>query len=82
MENLWEECALQLIENYKNYNVLWDPKVNNYLKKNVKEDAWKRIALKTKLPEGFCKRKIISLLAPYRREKAKKKEIHRNRNMQ
>ncbi|XP_031346793.1 uncharacterized protein LOC116173444 [Photinus pyralis] len=69
-----DESSLLLIEIYKNYEVLWNPRNENYYNKNLKVDAWKEIAAAVEQPEEACKAKIISLLASYRREKAREKK--------
>jgi hypothetical protein len=38
-----EEC-FQLIDMYKNFEILWNPKNINYFRKPNKEDAWQEIA--------------------------------------
>lgn len=74
--DLWtEEGLLQLIELYKEHSVLWNPKDLNYFRKEKKIDAWKEIARLSlgHKSEESCKKKIVSLLASYRKERNKEK---------
>lgn len=75
-EQWTEEKCLNLIEIYQNYPVLWDPKDSNYYKKNLKADAWENIGQAMGIPAESCKKKFITLLACYRREKMKTKNSH------
>lgn len=71
METWTEDASLQLIELYQNNPLIWDPKHEDYYKKNKKIDAWSRISQELNKDVELCKNKIISLLASYRREKKK-----------
>lgn len=68
-----EEDMLTLIQAYKSFPVLWNPSDKEYFKKPKKMDAWRDIGAVMDQSESECKRKIISLLSSYRREKAKEK---------
>ncbi|XP_050677039.1 uncharacterized protein LOC126973761, partial [Leptidea sinapis] len=48
---------LQLIEEYRKHNVLWDPRDENYKKKNLKGDAWKIIGEALNTEPDLCKSK-------------------------
>ncbi|PNF43473.1 hypothetical protein B7P43_G10813 [Cryptotermes secundus] len=62
----WSEGdILGLIEAYRSFPVLWNPGEKDYYKKNKKVGC----------PEDDCKRKIISLLSSYRREKSREKKL-------
>jgi hypothetical protein len=69
-----EGDILGLIEAYKSFPVLWNPAESDYYKKNKKSDAWRDIAMSVGCPEDECKKKIISLLSSYRREKSREKK--------
>lgn len=66
-----EESCLNLIELYRNHTLLWDPSDPNYFKKNLKADAWTEIGKAMGSTDEICKKKIITLLSSFRREKAK-----------
>lgn len=70
-----EKCIL-LIRLYENERVLWDPRNESYYNKNLKQDAWRRIA------EGIIgeqiddvKKKMNNLLGSFRRERSREKNI-------
>lgn len=66
-----EETALKLIENYKLYKHLWDPKDREYFKKEKKVAGWNKIARAVGKSAESCKKKVASLLATYRKERNK-----------
>ncbi|GFU45696.1 MADF domain-containing protein [Nephila pilipes] len=66
-----EENVLKLIQIYKTKSLLWDPKHEEHFKKNLKEDAWREISTEMNTSADQCKRKMISMLASYRRERNK-----------
>ncbi|XP_063242791.1 uncharacterized protein LOC134542453 [Bacillus rossius redtenbacheri] len=68
-----EEDMLGLIEVYRTHPVLWDPSNRDYYKKAKKMDAWRDIAVTVGQLEDECRKKMISLLSSYRREKSKEK---------
>ncbi|CAH1996292.1 unnamed protein product [Acanthoscelides obtectus] len=74
MDSWSEEKILCLINVYKIKTLLWDPKNENHFKKNLKEDAWREIADEMESTAEQCRKKIISLLASFRREKNKTKQ--------
>ncbi|KAK9687342.1 Alcohol dehydrogenase transcription factor Myb/SANT-like [Popillia japonica] len=69
-----DEKVLMLIENYKARPIIWDPKNKDYSKKPLKEDAWTEIGIATGTTGDVCKKKMIIILASWRREKAKEKK--------
>lgn len=71
MEEWSEEITLTLIDIYKRKTVLWDPKHKDHFKKPLKEDAWREISVEINKNAEQCKKKMICLLASYRREKTK-----------
>lgn len=73
-ENWTEDDVLHLIEVYKNYSILWDPKDPNYFKKLMKEDAWQEIGKLLNRSEENCKTKMLSLLSSNKREKVKERK--------
>lgn len=68
-----EENLLRLIDIYKQYPVLWNPANEDYYKKPKKLDAWKEISSQMGAAEEDCKKKVISLLSSFRREKSREK---------
>ncbi|XP_069688648.1 uncharacterized protein [Periplaneta americana] len=74
-----EEEMLGLVEEYKLCPVLWNPSDKDYYKKHKKIDAWRDISTNIGRPEEDCKKKIISLLSSYRREKSRVKKSNRTR---
>ncbi|KAI4455461.1 madf domain transcription factor [Holotrichia oblita] len=69
-----DEKVLMLIENYKARPIIWDPKNKDYSKKPLKEDAWTEIGIAVGTTGDVCKKKMIIILASWRREKAKEKK--------
>ncbi|XP_075227000.1 uncharacterized protein LOC142327660 [Lycorma delicatula] len=69
-----QERTLQLIELYKQTNVLWDPKNTSYFNKQIKIEAWDEIARELEKPVDDCRRKMEYLLSALRREKMKMKK--------
>lgn len=67
------ENTLKLINVYRTKSLLWDPKHVNHFKKPMKEDAWREIESEMNISAENCKKKMISLLSSYRREKSKVK---------
>lgn len=74
MDMEWsEENLLNLVETYKLFQNLWDPKHKDYFNKEKKIDAWNEIASAVGKSAEAIKKKISSLLATYRKEKNKVK---------
>jgi len=74
----WDnEKVLELIDCYKNKTVLWFPKDPKYYNKIAKSDAWDDLAKQMKTTTDECKKKMISLNASFRGEKAKMKNSQR-----
>jgi len=70
-----EEETIQLIDIYKSKPLLWYPKHEDHFKKHLKEDAWREIAAAmAERSIDDCKKKVVCLLASFRREKAKIKK--------
>ncbi|CAH2012935.1 unnamed protein product [Acanthoscelides obtectus] len=65
------EKALQLIDEYEKYPILWNAKHPEHYSRNKKADAWERIAYNLKVEEHEAKQKMNSLLGSFRRENAK-----------
>lgn len=68
-----EETSLILVEIYKSFKNLWDPKDKDYFKKDKKVDSWNDVASAVGKSSEACKKKISTLLATYRKEKNKVK---------
>ena len=71
------EKVLDLIECYKNKAILWSPKHPKYYNKFAKSDAWEELATEMKTTSDECRKKITSISASFRREKAKIKKSQR-----
>lgn len=69
-----QEKCLELIDNYEKYPVLWNPRHGLYYNKIKKHDAWVSISNAIGRSVAETKKKMESLLASFRREKAKGKE--------
>ncbi|KAL1509953.1 hypothetical protein ABEB36_004617 [Hypothenemus hampei] len=65
-----EELTMKLIEVYRKYELLWNPKHPHYYNKNKKFDAWSDLAAQLERPIDACKTKISALLSSLRRERA------------
>lgn len=68
-----QEICMQLINEYKNKEVLWNPRDSAYYNKIKKEDAWRELSEKIGKSSEEVKKKIESLKGSYRREKARVK---------
>ncbi|XP_034183421.2 uncharacterized protein LOC117605803 [Osmia lignaria lignaria] len=68
-----EEKMIKLIEQYRKFENLWNPTDINYFKRNEKVDAWEKIGIKINRSSDDCRKKIVSLLSSYRREKSRTK---------
>ncbi|CAI6376200.1 unnamed protein product [Macrosiphum euphorbiae] len=66
--------CIQLIQEYQQEEVLWNPKHAFYFSKTKKQDAWEEIGKKLNKNPEEVKKKALSLLGSYRREKAKGKK--------
>lgn len=67
------ESSLNFIHQYRRHPVLWNPKHNYYFSKTKKNEAWEMIAKHLKKDVEDVKKKSLSLLGSFRREKAKGK---------
>lgn len=74
MECMEENC-LRLIETYKRFPVLWDPKDQYYYRKNLKNDAWKEIGAIMGSDYEQCRSKLLSLLSSFKKRKEKVKKV-------
>jgi hypothetical protein len=71
----WDnEICMNLIEIYRDKQLLWDPKDRNYYKKHLKDDAWAEIGVAMHTTGSDCKQKMANLLASFWREKIKTKK--------
>ncbi|XP_077299057.1 uncharacterized protein LOC143920193 [Arctopsyche grandis] len=69
---MWnDEKALQFINLYKSATALWNPNDENYFRKYERNSRWEEIADVMQADVELCKRKMISLMASYRREKCR-----------
>lgn len=66
--------SIRLIELYKNYPLLYNPKNKNYRNKNKREDAWKEISQIMKITASTLKTKMKTLMGTYRSEKSREKK--------
>ncbi|KAL4153510.1 hypothetical protein QTP88_001343 [Uroleucon formosanum] len=63
--------CIQFIELYRNYPVLWNPKLIDYHNRNKKEDALKDISAEMDIPVHILKPKMKSLMGTYRSERSR-----------
>lgn len=70
---LEQRKSIELIDLYERYPVLWNPKHRLYYNKLKKYDAWTIIDENLGCAPGEAKKKMDSILASFRREKAKGK---------
>ncbi|XP_026811560.1 uncharacterized protein LOC113552816 [Rhopalosiphum maidis] len=68
-----DKC-IQLIHEYQQEEVLWNPKHVFYFSKTKKQDAWEKISEKLNKSSEEIKKQALSLLRSFRREKAKGKK--------
>ena len=68
-----QDICVQLINEYKNKEVLWNPRDPAYYNKVKKDDAWEELSEKFEKNCEELKKKINSLKGSYRREKARAK---------
>lgn len=73
MEHMeWSRHKIFLLINlYRNRPILWDPQSLQHYNKIEKQEAWQEISDKLGTSANECKRKMSSLLASFRREKAR-----------
>lgn len=69
-----DEKVLVLIEEYKSRPGLWEPNHPHYKYVNRKNDYWRSLANAVQTNVAEVKRKVNSLLASFRRERAKVKK--------
>ncbi|KAL3278596.1 hypothetical protein HHI36_016139 [Cryptolaemus montrouzieri] len=68
-----QQC-LKLIQLYSSHRRLWDPQCPDYSNKGLREDAWSSITREMDIPTTELKKKMVSLLGSYRREKSREKK--------
>ncbi|XP_017791992.1 PREDICTED: uncharacterized protein LOC108574005 [Habropoda laboriosa] len=69
-----KEETIKLIEVYRKWVLIWDPKHPDHYNKVRKEDAWEEIGREIGKSPEQCKKKMEYLLAALRREKMKMKK--------
>lgn len=69
------DSSLEFIYQYQLHPVLWNRKDNYYFSKTKKNEAWITIAKKLNRDVDDVKKKGLSLLGSFRRERAKGKKI-------
>lgn len=69
-----DENTIKLIEQYQTKTMLWDPKNDQYWKKDAKLEAWEEIGKALDTNSEICKNKMFSVLSSFRREKSKMKQ--------
>lgn len=67
--------ALNLIDEYEKFSILWNVKHQFHFCRKKRNEAWKEIANSLKLELIQVKQKMNSLLGSFRREKSKGKKI-------
>ncbi|RXG68728.1 hypothetical protein Avbf_01717 [Armadillidium vulgare] len=66
-----QEDSIELIEEYKKFEILWDPKHNLHYNKIKRQEAWEQVAGTINRSAEECKKKMEYLLSALRREKMK-----------
>ncbi|CAK1592237.1 unnamed protein product [Parnassius mnemosyne] len=56
-----KEDSIRLIQLYGSFKMLWDSKDPDHLNKSKREDSWRKISKKMKLPIPELKKKLDSL---------------------
>lgn len=69
-----QELCLQLIGEYRQHEILWNPRDRLYHHKLKKEEVWIEISKKINMDIEDVKRKMESLKGSYRREKSRVKK--------
>lgn len=64
------ESCLDFIQHYQQHPVLWNPKNNFYFSKIKKNEAWEIISKNLSREVEDVRKKGLSLLGSFRREKA------------
>lgn len=65
----WDEGKIvNLIELYREREIIWNPKDKDYYKKHSKLDAWEEIGTAMGIPAEDCKRKMLNVWSSWRRE--------------
>jgi hypothetical protein len=64
-----KECIIQLIDESKKRDVIWNPKDTKHFNKMKKQDAWEEIGKERNRSVEDCKRIMEYLLAALRRER-------------
>ncbi|KAF5286438.1 hypothetical protein FQR65_LT12619 [Abscondita terminalis] len=73
-ESWTEEETLELIEKYREKELLWDPQSKHHFNKVLRNDAWNDVATQLNKTVESCKKKMTSVLAALRRERSKIKK--------
>ncbi|KAL7634513.1 UNVERIFIED_CONTAM: hypothetical protein RMT77_014890 [Armadillidium vulgare] len=71
----WTQAqSLQLIEEYKNHELIWNPNHQYHTDRMIKQHSWEEVAKKLNRPVDECRKKMECLLSGFRREKLKMKK--------
>lgn len=62
---------MQLIDLYREHNVLWDPTCRDFKDKNLKNNAWVEIANAMQMPKAEVQAKMRTLIGQFQREAKK-----------
>ncbi|XP_063625247.1 uncharacterized protein LOC134796984 [Cydia splendana] len=74
------ELVLQLVQAYKNHDVLWDSSNPDFKNRTKKNDAWDDIANTVNIPRREVESKIHTLRSQFAREKKKISQSRKNGN--
>ncbi|XP_063365098.1 uncharacterized protein LOC134653632 [Cydia amplana] len=72
--------VLQLVQAYKNHDLLWDPSNPDFKNRTKKNDAWDAIANTVNIPRREVESKIHTLRSQFAREKKKIAQMRKNGN--
>ncbi|CAG4929759.1 unnamed protein product [Colias eurytheme] len=73
-----KQMCLELIKLFKSHRLLWDPTNTHFYHKELKEQAWKDISCKMKLPVNEVKKKITNLRGVLRKERYRCREFNKS----
>nr|CAH7721711.1 unnamed protein product [Callosobruchus chinensis] len=72
------ELVVELIDNYKLHECLWNAKHIKYKCRNIKHDAWVTLAGKTGKNVAEVKRKVKNILAQFARERRTRRTMKKS----
>ncbi|XP_061718383.1 transcription factor Adf-1-like [Cydia pomonella] len=74
------ELVLQLVQSYKNHELLWDPSNPDFKNRTKKNDAWEDVANTVNIPRREVESKMHTLRSQFAREKKKIAQLRKKGN--